>query len=75
VCRIKDFIGNRVVLIAIVVVMVLQVVFTYTAPMQALFATEALDRVAWLHIIPVAFSVFILVEIEKLVLRASHVPE
>jgi magnesium-transporting ATPase (P-type) len=69
--RIKDFIGNRVVLIAIVVVIVLQVLFTYTAPMQALFATEALDRVAWLHIIPVAFSVFVLVEIEKLLIRVN----
>ena len=72
--RFRDFIGNRVVLMAIALVIVLQMLFTYTAPMQALFATVALDRVAWLHIIPVAFSVFVLVEIEKLLIRAVQAP-
>ena len=75
VCRFRDFIGNRAVLIAIVLVIVLQVLFTYTTPMQTLFATVALDRAAWLHIIPVAFSVFVLVEIEKLLIRAAQVPD
>ena len=71
--RLRDFIGNRFVLIAIGMVMVLQVLFTYSPPMQTLFATVALDRVAWLHIIPVTLSVFILVELEKLLIRALHI--
>ena len=70
--RFRDFIGNRIILIAIPLVIVLQILFTYSAPMQVLFATVALDLVAWLHIIPVAFSVFVLVEIEKLLIRALH---
>ena len=70
--RFRDFTGNRIVLIAIALVIVLQMLFTYSAPMQALFNTVALDREAWLYIIPVAFSVFVLVEIEKLLIRALH---
>lgn len=73
--RFRDFVGNRIVLLAIALVITLQVLFTYTAPMQALFATVALDRVAWLHIIPVAFSVFVLVEIEKWLIRTTQVPD
>jgi calcium-translocating P-type ATPase len=69
VCRLRDFIGNRVVLIAIMVVIFLQLLFTYTAPMQALFATVAIDHLAWMYIITVAFSVFVLVEFEKLLIR------
>jgi len=73
--RLSDLTGNRIVLLAIALVIFLQILFTYSAPMQALFATVALDRAAWLHIIPVAFSVFVLVELEKLLVRALHLTD
>ncbi len=61
--------GNRWVLRAIVVVLVLQGLFTYTLPMQLLFGTQNLKAHEWLWIVLMASSVFILVELEKAVLR------
>jgi magnesium-transporting ATPase (P-type) len=61
--------GNRYALYAIGLLIVMQLAFTYSAPMQALFATTAMSLDAWLRVIVVASSVLILVEIEKLLLR------
>ncbi len=65
----KGIFGNRYVLIAIGILLVMQIGFTYLPPAQALFGTAALDGISWLYIIPVAASVLILVELEKTVLR------
>ena len=59
------FVGNRFVLIAIAVLLLLQFGFTYLAPMQAVFGTMAIDMFTWLQIIFVASSVLFLVELEK----------
>ena len=61
--------GNRYVLYAIGLLLVIQMAFTYLSPMQALFATTAMDSDAWLRVVLVASSVLILVETEKLLLR------
>lgn len=61
--------GNRYVLYAIGLLLVIQMAFTYLGPMQALFATTAMDGDAWLRVVLVASSVLILVEAEKLLLR------
>jgi len=61
--------GNRYVLYAIGLLIVIQLGFTYLQPMQILFATTAISIDAWLRIISVASSVLVLVEIEKWVLR------
>ncbi len=61
--------GNRYVLYAIGLLLLLQMAFTYLPPMQALFATTAMDLDDWLRVILVASSVLILVEIEKVVFR------
>ena len=61
--------GNHYVLYAIGILMLFQVGFTYFYPMQVLFATAAMSADAWLRVIVVAFSVLILVEMEKLILR------
>ncbi|WP_415406120.1 cation-transporting P-type ATPase [Sulfurovum sp. CS9] len=61
--------GNRYVLIAIAILIILQLGFTYLAPMQALFGTTAIDFTIWLRIILVASSVLFLVELEKYVVR------
>ncbi|KFI22840.1 HAD-IC family P-type ATPase [Nitrosococcus oceani] len=65
----EGLLGNRYVLIAITIVTVFQLLFTYTAPMQQLFTTVALGLKDWGWIILVTFSVFVLVELEKLFLR------
>ncbi len=61
--------GNRYVLIAIAILIILQLGFTYLAPMQALFGTTAIDFTIWLRIVLVASSVLFLVELEKYVVR------
>jgi magnesium-transporting ATPase (P-type) len=62
-------IGNRYVLMAIGVLIIFQLGFTYLAPMQSLFGTAAIDATIWLRILLVASSVLFLVELEKLALR------
>jgi len=61
--------GNRYVLYAIGLLILMQLGFTYLGPMQTLFDTTAMSIDAWLRTIMVASSVLILVEIEKMLLR------
>jgi len=61
--------GNRYVLIAIGVLILFQLCFTYLAPMQSLFGTTAIDLSVWLRILVVSSSVLFLVEAEKYYVR------
>jgi len=61
--------GNRYVLYAIGLLILFQLAFTYLGPLQILFTTVAMSVDAWLRVTAVAFSVLVLVEIEKLLLR------
>ncbi len=61
--------GNRYVLIAIAILVILQLGFTYLGPMQSLFGSTAIDFTIWLRIVLVASSVLFLVELEKYVVR------
>ncbi|HFE37169.1 MAG TPA: cation-transporting P-type ATPase [Gammaproteobacteria bacterium] len=65
----KGVSGNRYVWYAIFLLVVIQLGFTYLPPMQSLFATTAMDGVAWLRVITVASSVLFLVEFEKMICR------
>ncbi len=65
----KGLTGNRYVLIAVGVLIVFQLGFTYLAPMQTLFGTAAIDFKLWLYILLVASSVLFLVELEKYFVR------
>ena len=58
--------GNRYVLIAIAILMILQLGFTYLSPMQTLFGTTAIDLTIWGRIVLVASSVLFLVELEPI---------
>lgn len=62
-------IGSRPVLIAIALVLILQSAFTYLPIMQALFGTSGLDALMWLRIVIVGFAVFLLIEVEKILMR------
>ncbi|MBI2993002.1 MAG: cation-transporting P-type ATPase [Gammaproteobacteria bacterium] len=57
--------GNRFVLIGIGLVLVLQMLFTYTPWMQGLFHTRAIGIDAWARIFAAGLFVFIAVEAEK----------
>ncbi|HED16262.1 MAG TPA: cation-transporting P-type ATPase [Gammaproteobacteria bacterium] len=61
--------GNRYVLYAIVILLALQMAFTYLPAMQTLFGTTAIGLTVWLRVVLVASSVLFLVEIEKAVIR------
>ena len=65
----SGFTGNPYVLIAIAVLIIFQLGFTYLAPMQLLFGTAAIDLNMWLRIILVSSSVLFLVEFEKYIAR------
>ncbi len=66
---IRGFLGNRYALIAVTVLILFQIGFTYLESMQMLFGTKSLDIAAWLRIILVSSSVLILVECEKYLIR------
>ncbi len=61
--------GNRYVLIAIGVLLIFQLGFTYFTPMQSLFGTTAIEFELWLCILLVSSTVLFLVELEKFVVR------
>jgi calcium-translocating P-type ATPase len=64
----EGLLGNRFALFAIGVIITIQLLFTYTSPMQRLFGVEAIGPMDWVRIVVVAASVFVLVEAEKYVM-------
>ncbi len=67
--------GNRYVLIAIGILIIFQLGFTYLAPLQSLFGTTAIGFDIWLRIFLVSSSVLFLVELEKYFVRAWNKTE
>ena len=65
--------GSRAVLIAVGVLIILQVLFTYAPPMQRLFGTAPLGWDEWALILAFGVALFTLVELEKAVLRRREV--
>lgn len=65
----EGLLGSPVVLYAVAACVLLQLLFTYAPFMNRLFGTEPLSAAAWLHCIGVGLTVFVLVELEKLVFR------
>ena len=60
---------NHYVLIAISILIIFQLGFTYLAPMQSLFGTAAIGLNIWLRTLFVSSSVLFLVELEKSFVR------
>lgn len=73
VLSVKGLFGSRAVLIAVSTLVVLQLAFTYTTPMQALFGTAAIGFAEWVRILLFGLSLFLLVELEKAWLRTRRV--
>ena len=63
------FVGSRPVLVAVGLVAVVQLLFTYTPSMQMLFDTRGLDVVTWSYVVAASVALFIIVEIEKAFFR------
>jgi len=62
--------GNRVALVAVGVLVLLQLAFTYLTPMQTLFGTGAMDATSWMLVCAFGAAMFFVIEIEKAVTRA-----
>lgn len=70
-CSRQGMLGNRYALLAVGLLLILQLLFTYWPTMQRLFGTTALDAAAWGRIAAVSLILFLLVELEKYVLQHS----
>jgi magnesium-transporting ATPase (P-type) len=67
IASLDDLIGNRYVLIAIGAVVLFQLIWTYAPFMNFLFDSTPVDAAAWGIMLLVGFSVFVLVELEKII--------
>jgi magnesium-transporting ATPase (P-type) len=63
--------GNRYLPLGIVAVVVLQLLFTYAPPLQAMFGNEAIPLRVWPWLLAGGLAFFLVVEAEKLVIRSS----
>lgn len=67
----RAHLGNKVLPLGIGAVIVLQLLFTYAPPLQALFDNEAIPPRVWPWLLLAGFLFFLVVEAEKLVIRSS----
>ncbi len=65
----QGLVGNRYVLYAISLLLLLQAALTYVPAMNTLFGTVPLEPQVWLRIVAVSSTIFFLVELEKYVVR------
>ncbi|WP_027858527.1 cation-transporting P-type ATPase [Marinobacterium jannaschii] len=61
----EGMLGNRYLLLAVCLLLLAQLAFTYLAPLQTLFGTAPISLTQWAILTLVASSVLFLVEIEK----------
>ncbi|CUA93672.1 cation-translocating P-type ATPase [Thiomonas bhubaneswarensis] len=61
--------GNPVALGVAVLLVLLQLAFTYAPPMQSLLGSVALDAASWGMILGLSLAIFIVIEVEKAVWR------
>jgi magnesium-transporting ATPase (P-type) len=63
--------GNKYLPVGIGAVVILQLLFTYAPPFQALFGNEAIPLWVWPWLLVGGLLFFLVVEAEKLVIRSS----
>ena len=63
--------GNKYLPLGIGAVLILQLLFTYAPPLQAMFGNEAIPLWVWPWLLAGGLLFFVLVEAEKLVIRSS----
>jgi magnesium-transporting ATPase (P-type) len=68
----KAHLGNKYLPLGILAVVILQLLFTYTTPFQAMFGNEAIPLRIWPWLFAGGLVFFFVVEIEKLVIRSSN---
>jgi magnesium-transporting ATPase (P-type) len=68
----KAHMGNRYLPLGIGAVVILQLIFTYAPPFQAMFGNEAIPLWVWPWLIAGGLVFFLVVEAEKLIIRSSE---
>jgi len=68
----KAHMGNKYLPLGIVAVVILQMLFTYTRPFQAIFGNEAIPLRIWPWLLAGGLVFFFVVETEKFIIRSSH---
>ena len=68
----KAHMGNRYLPLGIAAVVILQLLFTYTTPFQAMFDNEAIPLRVWPWLLAGGLVFFFVVEAEKFVIRSSR---
>ncbi|TCM14394.1 calcium-translocating P-type ATPase [Novosphingobium sp. PhB165] len=68
--KLRAHMDNPVLWYGIGIVVILQLMFTYVPPFQAIFDTEGLSVSAWLWLLAGGAIVFLVVELEKFVIRS-----
>jgi magnesium-transporting ATPase (P-type) len=68
----KAHAGNKYLPLAIAAVVILQSLFTYATPFQAVFGNEAIPLWIWPWLLAGVLVFFLVVEAEKLVIRSSE---
>ena len=61
--------GNKYALLAVLVVLAFQLMFTYTPLMQVFFHSASIDLYAWMRILAAGVLLFLAVELEKALVR------
>jgi magnesium-transporting ATPase (P-type) len=68
----KAHLGNKYLPIGMGAVIILQLLFTYAPPLQALFETEAIPLWVWPWLLLGGLVFFLVVETEKVIIRAAR---
>jgi magnesium-transporting ATPase (P-type) len=61
--------GNRAVLLTIGICLLLQLLFTYAAPLQNVFGSVGMTLEEWLRVLLAGLALFVVVELEKWLVR------
>ena len=68
----KAHMGNKYLPLGILAVVILQLLFTYTSPFQAMFGNEAIPLWVWPWLLAGGLVFFLVVEAEKFIIRSSE---
>ena len=71
---VQGLLGSRAALLAVAVLVLLQGAFTYAPPLQALFGVAGLSPEQWGRVVAFGAALFLLVELEKALLRRWVLP-
>lgn len=63
---------NPYILLVVCLLLLAQLAFVYAGPMQELFSTAGIGTLAWLRSLGVGMAVFLIVEVEKSLIRLFH---